>query len=125
MTHTHSVADGADVAVQVRGYLVVFGALLVLTLATVAVSYLNLPIAAGVALGLAIAALKASLVAAVFMHLRHERAMVYATLSLTAVVVVSLFAITLWTESDHAPGTTFAAPFTVTGPVDAPAEGAH
>ena len=32
-----------DVAVQVRGYLMVFGALLVLTLVTVGVSYLDLP----------------------------------------------------------------------------------
>ena len=32
-----------DVAAQVRGYLMVFGALLVLTLVTVAVSYLDLP----------------------------------------------------------------------------------
>ena len=32
-----------DVAAQVRGYLMVFGALLVLTLVTVGVSYLDLP----------------------------------------------------------------------------------
>ena len=32
-----------DVAKQVRGYLMVFGALLVLTLVTVGVSYLDLP----------------------------------------------------------------------------------
>jgi caa(3)-type oxidase subunit IV len=114
-----------DVAVQVRGYLVVFGALLALTVATVGVSYLNLPIGTGIAVGLAIAALKATLVAAVFMHLRHERALIYATLSATAFVAVTLVALILWTESDHAPGARFTAPFSVITTEAPPTEEAH
>ena len=106
-----------DVAAHVRGYLMVFGILMVLTLVTVAVSSLELPHGPAVAVGLTIAAIKAALVAAVFMHLRHERPIIYAALALTAVVVVSLFGITLWTETDgHAPGTRFTAPFTVAEP---------
>ncbi len=105
MTHSH------DVAVQVRGYLIVFGALLVLTLVTVAASLLKLPVGPAIAVGLAIAAVKAALVAAVFMHLRHERPIIYAALTLTAAVVIGLFGLTLWTESDHAPGTRFTSPF--------------
>jgi cytochrome c oxidase subunit 4 len=115
----------ADVAVHVRGYLLVFGTLLVLTMVTVAASYLNLPTAPTVALGLTIAAVKAALVGAFFMHLRHERAIIYAALSLTAVLAVALFSFTLWTESDHAPGTQFTAPFTATSTDSEPVEGAH
>ena len=115
----------ADVAVHVRGYLTVFGTLLVLTIATVAASYLNLPVGPTVALGLTIAAIKAGLVAAFFMHLRHEKAWIYGALSLTAVLAVALFAFTLWTEADHAPGTQFMAPFSAPAPAATPAEGAH
>jgi caa(3)-type oxidase subunit IV len=107
-----SLEPGAHgVAVQVRGYIMVFAMLLVLTLVTVAVSSLHLPVAPAIAVGLTIAAVKAALVAAVFMHLRHERPVIYAALTLAAVVVVALFGITLWTEADHAPGTRFTAPF--------------
>jgi cytochrome c oxidase subunit 4 len=103
----------------------VFGTLLVLTIATVGASYLDLPIGPTVALGLTIATVKAGLVAAFFMHLRHEKALIYAALSLTAVLAVALFSFTLWTEADHAPGTRFAAPFSQPTPAGAPEEGAH
>jgi cytochrome c oxidase subunit 4 len=119
------VSDHADVSVQVRGYLMVFGTLLILTVATVGASYLDLPVGPTVALGLTIATVKAALVAAFFMHLRHERALIYAALSLTAVLAVALFAFTLWTEADHAPGTQFAPAFTVAPAAGAPTEGAH
>jgi caa(3)-type oxidase subunit IV len=105
-----------EAAVHVRGYLMVFGMLMLLTIVTVAVASLQLPVGPAIAVGLAIAGIKAALVAAVFMHLRHERPLIYAALALTAVVVVSLFGITLWTETGHAPGTRFTAPFTVAEP---------
>jgi cytochrome c oxidase subunit IV len=121
-----SAREHVDVSVQVRGYLIVFGTLLLLTVATVAASYLDLAMGPTVALGLTIAAVKAALVAAFFMHLRHERALIYAALSLTAVLAVSLFAFTLWTEADHVPGTRFTTPFSVpAAPTGPPAEGAH
>ena len=96
-----------DVAVQVRGYLTVFGTLLVLTLVTVAVSYLQLPRTETVALGLAIATAKATLVAMFFMHLKGERPIVYWSLGLTGVLFVALFAFLLWSEGDHLIGTQF------------------
>ncbi len=99
------------VAVRVRTYLVVFGALLFLTLATVAVSRLAMPAAPTIVLGLAIAAVKASLVAVFFMHLTHERGMVFIALALTAVFCAALFGLILWTEAGHAPGTQFTSPF--------------
>jgi caa(3)-type oxidase subunit IV len=73
-----------DVAAQVRGYMFVFGALLVLTLVTVGVSYLRLPETPAVIIGISIALTKAALVAMYFMHLKGEKPAVYWPLGLTA-----------------------------------------
>jgi len=86
---------------HVRGYIGIFGALLVLTLVTVGVSYLQLPTVPTIVLGLAIASAKATLVVLFFMHLKTERAMVYWPLALTVFLFAMLFAFTLWTEMDH------------------------
>ena len=96
-----------DVAVQVKNYLMVFGALLVLTVITVAVSYVHLPTTPAVALGLTIAVAKAALVAMFFMHLNHERRLIYVALILTVVLFAALIGLTLWSETDHVPGTRF------------------
>jgi cytochrome c oxidase subunit 4 len=86
---------------HVKRYVAVFGALLALTLVTVAISYLQLPSTPTVALGLTIAAAKATLVALFFMHLKGERPMVFWPLALTAFLFAALFAFVLWTEADH------------------------
>ena len=86
---------------QVRGYLTIFGALLVLTLVTVGVSSLGLSTPSTITLALAIASAKATLVALFFMHLKGERPMVFWPLALTAVLFVALFGFILWSESDH------------------------
>jgi len=96
-----------DVAVQVRGYLMVFGTLLVLTLVTVAVSYLQLPEVETVIVALAIATAKASLVAMFFMHLKGERPWVMWTLALTAFLFVGLMGSLLFSEADHLFGVRF------------------
>jgi cytochrome c oxidase subunit 4 len=96
-----------NVAVQVKGYMAVFGALLVLTALTVAVSYVQLPTTPAVAVGVAIATAKAALVAMFFMHLKHERRLIYMALILTAVLFISLIGLTLWSEAYHVPGTRF------------------
>jgi cytochrome c oxidase subunit IV len=100
-----------DHAVEVRGYLMVFGALLVLTVVTVAVSYLDKPPALTVAIGLSLATAKAALVAWFFMHLSHERRLVYLTLAVTVMFFVALIGLILWTEADHITGTEFTQPF--------------
>jgi cytochrome c oxidase subunit IV len=101
-----------DGPVPVKGYIAVFGALLVLTVVTVAVSYLQLEATPTVLLAIAIATAKASLVAIFFMHLTSERAMVYWPLGLTAVLFAALFAFVLWSEGDHLLGTRFTDAFT-------------
>jgi len=96
-----------DIAAQVRGYLMVFGALLVLTMVTVGVSYLDLSEAETVVVALTIATVKASLVALFFMHLKGERPMVKWPLALTAFLFVGLLVSVLYSEADHLFGARF------------------
>jgi cytochrome c oxidase subunit IV len=96
-----------ELASQVRGYVMVFGTLLVLTLITVGVSYLDLPEVETVIVALSIATVKASLVAMFFMHLKGERPMVMWPLALTAFLFVGLLASVLYSEADHLFGARF------------------
>ena len=96
-----------DTVVRVKGYLAVFGALLVLTAVTVGFSYLHLPHPLAVTIGLAIAIAKASLVVMFFMHLKGERPMVMWPLALTVFLFVGLFMSILLSEADHLFGTRF------------------
>jgi cytochrome c oxidase subunit 4 len=93
----HSTAaaahDAHDIKAHVRTYMMVFGALAVLTVVTVAVSYIHLPTLPAVALGLLIATVKASLVAMFFMHLKGEKRSIVWTLLLTAIFFIVLMTI--------------------------------
>ena len=111
-------------AVNVRGYLAVFAALLVLTVATVAVASLNLSEGTTVLVAVSIATIKAALVAMFFMHLKGEKPMVFWSLGLTAVLFAALFAFLLWTEGDHLFGTKFGDAFG-SAPKAAPTQGGH
>jgi cytochrome c oxidase subunit 4 len=82
--------DHADVDRHVRAALLVFGALLVLTGFTVAAHFLHLPTRVAIALALAIATVKGSLVAAWFMHLISEKRIIYWMLALAAAFFVPL-----------------------------------
>jgi cytochrome c oxidase subunit 4 len=72
-TATH---DHVDLKKHVRTYMLVFGSLMVLTLVTVGLRYLDLPVVPAIMIALAIALLKGSLVACYFMHLISERKLV-------------------------------------------------
>lgn len=86
--------DPESIAKEKRKYLIVLGMLAVLTVLTVAAAeMLHLPPMETVLVAMAIATVKASLVAAVFMHLLSERKLIYAVLILTvAFFFVLLFA---------------------------------
>jgi cytochrome c oxidase subunit 4 len=99
MDHAH------DIKAHVRTYYMVFGTLLVLTLVTVGVSYLDMPVVPTVGVALIIASFKASLVAMYFMHLKGEARTIYWSLYVTALFFVLLFALPMWTEGDHITGT--------------------
>ena len=70
---------------HIKTYILVFIALAFLTVVTVAISYIDLGVKGGIALGLFVASVKASLVACYFMHLLDERATIYWTLIATAI----------------------------------------
>ncbi len=68
-----SEADAAHVKEHLRVYVMVFVALAVLTIVTVAISYLRLPTVFAISVAMVVATVKASLVASYFMHLISEQ----------------------------------------------------
>ena len=95
-----------DIRSHVKTYFMVFGALMVLTIITVGVSYVHLPIAAAVTVALIVATIKGSLVAMFFMHLSNERKVIYWVLMLTVVFFIFVMFVPLLTNGDKIPGTT-------------------
>lgn len=95
-----SSAHADDIRKHVKTYLMVFGALMVLTVVTVGVSYLHLEVHEAIMIALAVATVKGSLVALYFMHLNHERRLIYYALALTAVFFAFLMIIPLATNLD-------------------------
>ena len=107
VSHEHpddhgAIHDGHDnspeaIRKEIRRYLMVLGALGILTLITVGISSLQLPSWQAIALGLAVATVKGSLVAAFFMHLISERKLIFAGLLFT----VFFFGMLLWGPWHH------------------------
>ena len=85
---------------HVRKYIMVFVALLALTIVTVTVSSLHLGIAATIVAALIVATVKGSLVACYFMHLISERRMIYLMLLLTVVFFAALMSLPLFHYAD-------------------------
>jgi cytochrome c oxidase subunit IV len=80
-----------EVRQHVRVYLMVFGALAVLTVVTVAVAYVHLPIVPALIVALFIAAIKGGLVAGYFMHLVSEEKIIHWLLWLTLGLLITMF----------------------------------
>jgi cytochrome c oxidase subunit IV len=85
--------DPAEIDKHVRVYIIVFVALMALTIVTVAVSYLDLPPAMAVTVALFVASIKGALVACYFMHLISEKKLIYAVLVITAIKFIALLAL--------------------------------
>jgi caa(3)-type oxidase subunit IV len=82
--HSHDVVHADHERPNIKLYVGVFGALMVLTGLTVFVSKFHLPRPQAIALGLLIALTKASLVGAVFMHLYGEKKLIHKFLYVAA-----------------------------------------
>jgi cytochrome c oxidase subunit 4 len=96
-----SASTPEEVHKSVRKYLMVFGALMVGTVVTVAAYYIHLPtVALTVAVALFIASVKAFLVAGYFMHLISEKKMIYGILASTVFFVIGLMFLTIWSMHD-------------------------
>ena len=102
----------ADAGKHTRLYMGVFAALFFGTILTVVVAQFDFTDMGNVAVALLIAATKASLVAAIFMHLKWEKTpWIWWPLALCAIFFVVLLALPVLTVNDHPPGVT-------TGPWD-------
>ena len=86
---------------HIKVYLNVFGALAILTVVTVAVSYLEVSTVEGVMLALAIASVKASLVAGYFMHLISEKQTIIWILALTFIFFLVLMFVPIIAVTDN------------------------
>lgn len=75
-------------------YVTIFGALMVLTAATVAVAYVDLG-SMNIAVALAVAVVKASLVVLFFMHVKYSSRLVQLVVLASIVWLIILFGITL------------------------------
>jgi cytochrome c oxidase subunit 4 len=93
-------ADPAEIKQSVRSYMKVGAMLLVFTGITVAANRLHLAVPIAITVALIIAGMKGSMVAAVFMHLSHEKRWIYGALILTVVFFVVLMFVPLLTVSD-------------------------
>jgi len=115
---THS--DAAEVKKHVRTYMMVGAALLVFTVITVAVNQVHLAIPLAITVALIIASMKGSMVAAVFMHLSHEKRWIYFALLLTVAGFVVLMTVPIFTQHD-----TIGTPIVVPHAAGHEAAGAH
>ena len=88
-------------------YVKVFGALMVLTLVTVAISKFHLPRPQAIALGLFVALIKATLVGAIFMHLWGESKVIhnalYITVACAAILVLPMIDFVMVTQKMTSP----------------------
>jgi cytochrome c oxidase subunit 4 len=98
--HAATTDHAADIDKHVRVYITVFVALMVLTIVTVGVSYLDLSVPLAVTVALLVATVKGSLVACYFMHLISEKKLILAVLVLTAVFFAALLALPVFTHSN-------------------------
>ena len=84
----------ADISKHVKAYIGVFLALAVLTVVTVAISTVHFSGSGNIVVALIIAAFKASLVAAIFMHLKWEKSLsIWLSLGICAAFFVFLILI--------------------------------
>ena len=90
-----------DVRKHVRVYLYVFIALGVLTAVTVAASYLDVSFYPALVIALLIACVKASLVAAYFMHLINEKRVVMGVLISTMIFLICMFVLMIASYADQ------------------------
>ncbi len=92
---------------ELKKYLMVFGALLVLTAVTVGVSYIPWLAAnhvLAIAVALLVAGVKGSLVACYFMHLLDERGMIFWILALCVLFFITLLLLPVVTSSEVVAG---------------------
>ncbi len=81
-----------EIQKSVKKYLLIGATLIIFTGLTVWLSYVELPThGLNILAGMILAAFKASLVALIFMHLNHEKSVIYKVLAFTVIFAIALF----------------------------------
>jgi caa(3)-type oxidase subunit IV len=93
-------SDPEAIRKSIRTYLMIGAALFVFTVITVAVNQIHLAVPLAITLALIIATMKGTMVAAVFMHLNHERQWIYGALILTVIGFIILMSVPSFTVHD-------------------------
>jgi caa(3)-type oxidase subunit IV len=93
-------SDPAAIKKSIRTYMMVGALLYVGTVITVAANQVHLAVPLAITVALIIATIKGSAVAAVFMHLNHEKQWIYGSLILTVAFFFVLMAVPFFTISD-------------------------
>ncbi len=98
MTENHS--NAMDVRKHIKSYLAIVAALIGLTLVSVGISRLGLPVGVRVAAGLTIAIVQGILSVGYLMHLNWEKRFVYGVLILTVFFFAALLSLPLLSYFD-------------------------
>lgn len=94
-------ADPAELQKHVKKYLLIGAILLVGTVITVALAFVELPShSLNILVGMIVATIKASFVALIFMHLNHERPLIYKVLAFTTAFAIVLFVLFICANGD-------------------------
>ena len=96
-------SEAEHIKQHVRVYVMVFSALAVLTVVTVAISYLDLPTSYAIGVAMVVATVKASLVALFFMHLVSEEKVIIWLLVLCAAFILFLMFLPVGVTTGIAP----------------------
>jgi caa(3)-type oxidase subunit IV len=90
-----------EIQKSIKKYFLIGFILIVATVITVGLSYVEMPThGMNIMVGLLVAAVKVSLVGLIFMHLNHERPLIYKILAFTLVFVVALFVLFYMSHED-------------------------
>jgi caa(3)-type oxidase subunit IV len=94
-------SDSEEIKKHVRTYWMIGAALYVFTIITVAVNQVHLAVPLAITVALIVAATKGSMVAAVFMHLNHEKQWIYGSLILTVIFFFVLMFVPVLTTNNN------------------------
>ena len=90
-----------DITKQVKLYKIIGAVLIVGTIFTVMVANVHMGIILGIVVAMIIATIKGALVAGYFMHLYSEKKIIYAVLALTAVFIVVMIGLLVFSYGDQ------------------------
>jgi caa(3)-type oxidase subunit IV len=102
--------DAHDISATIRTFMKVGITLVIFTVITVAISFIDFGGNNNMIVGMAVATFKAALVALIFMHLGSEKPMIYKFLVFTTAFAIVLFVLFIMSSDDQLVDEHFEAP---------------